>query len=74
MSNQVCPSFNTMFSKFQWGFRKEFKVQHSLLLKTERWNEVLDNGGKTGAVLTDRSKVFDCINHNLLIANAYAVV
>ena len=31
---------------------------------TEKWCEVLDNS----IVLTDLANVFDCINHNLLIA------
>ena len=30
--------------------------------------KTLDEGGKTGAVLTDLSNAFDCIDHNLLIA------
>ena len=34
----------------------------------EKWRKTLDEGGKAGAVLTDLSKAFDCIDHNLLIA------
>ena len=30
--------------------------------------KTLDEGGETGAVLTDLSNAFDCIDHNLLIA------
>ena len=44
-------------------------MQHCLLLVIEKWREVLDNDGETAAVLTDLSKTFGCINHNLLIAN-----
>ena len=30
--------------------------------------KTLDEGGETGAVFTDLSNAFDCIDHNLLIA------
>ena len=71
--NQIYPYFNNLFSKFQCGFRKGFNAQHCLLTMIEKWRTTLDAGGETGAVLTDLSKAFDCINHNLLIAklNAY---
>ena len=68
MYNQIYPYFHTLFSKFQCGFRKGFNAQHCLLAMIEKWRKTLDKGGETGAVLTDFSKVFDCIDHNLLIA------
>ena len=45
----------------------------NLLAMAEKWRKTLDEGGETGAVLTEISKAFDCIDHNLLIAklNAY---
>ena len=60
----------TLFSKFQCGFRKGFNAQHCLLAMIEKWRKTLDKGGERGAVLTDLSKAFDCIDHNLLIANS----
>ena len=66
--NQIYPYFDTLFSKFQCGFRKGFNAQHCFLAMIEKWRKTLDKGGETGTVLTDLSKAFDCIDHNLLIA------
>ena len=35
---------------------------------TEKFKESVDKGNAFGALLTDLSKVFDCIEHALLIA------
>ena len=34
----------------------------------EKWKKSVDNGGAFGALLTDLSKAFDCLPHELLIA------
>ena len=34
----------------------------------EKGHKTLDGGGEMVSVLTDLSKAFDCIDHNLLIA------
>ena len=38
----------------------------------EKWREAIDNGGCFGALLTDLSKAFDCLLHDLLIAKLHA--
>ena len=63
------------FPNFSVAFRKGFNAQHCLLTMVEKLGKTLDEGGETGAVLTDLSKAFDCIDHDLLIAelNAYGL-
>ena len=55
------------------GFRKGHSTQHCLLFMLEKLNKALDKGLHTGILLTDLSKAFDSISHDLLIAklNSY---
>ena len=34
----------------------------------EKCKESVDNGGALGALMTDLSKAFDCLHHELLVA------
>ena len=65
--------FNRIFSKYLCGFREGHSTQHCLLYMLENLRNSLDKGLKTGVLLTDLSKVFNSISHDLLIAklNAY---
>ena len=38
----------------------------------EKCKESVDNGGAFGALMTNPSKTFDCLHHELLIAKLYA--
>ena len=59
-------------SPYLCGYRKGFNTQYALLSLIEKWKKELDNKGYSGAILMDLSKVFDTINHELLIAKLYA--
>ena len=73
MYDQISIYIETYLSPFLCGFRKGFSTQHCLTVMLERWKKALDKGTLAGAILTDLSKAFDCLNHELLIAklNAY---
>ena len=71
--DQIEKYFDDILSKYQCGFRKGYSAQHCLMSLIEKWKESVDSGGAFGALLTDLSKAFDCLPHDLLIAklNAY---
>ena len=55
-------------SPFLCGFRKGFSTQYCKMVMLKKWMNARDNGNIAGAVLTDLSKAFDCLDHELLIA------
>ena len=69
---QMYKYFSHILSRWQCGFRQGFSTQHCLLVMAEKWRKCLDKGGLSGAILTDLSKAYDCILHDLLIAKLTA--
>ena len=57
------------------GLRKNYNTQTCLLSMIEKWRHTLDKSGSAGVVLTDLSKSFDCLHHELMIAklNCYGM-
>ena len=74
LCKQITICIDPLLSKSQCGFRKGFSAQHCLLAMLEKWKNAVDKGKVFGALLTDLSKAFDCLSHELIIAklNAYA--
>ena len=66
--NQINEYISHKLSKYLCGFRKHFSAQHCLILMLENWKFSLDKKGYCGALLTDLSKAFDCLDFDLLIA------
>ena len=63
---------NQIFSKYQCAFRNGLNAQHCLMAMIEKWRKSLDKGGYAGALLSNLSKAFDSIDHELSIAKLHA--
>ena len=68
MSDQMKQYMEDFISPYIFGYRKSYGPQPCLLSMIELWRKGLDDGKVAGAILTDLSKAFDCISHELLIA------
>ena len=66
------PYLNQIFSKNFCGFRNGYNAQHFLRAMIEKWLEFHDIGGHAGPLLTDLSKAYDCIDHELLVSKLHA--
>jgi len=72
MSYQINDYMKDKLSIFMCGFRQNMSAQNCLLFMIEKLRKCLDHGGKAGVILTDLSKAFDCLVHDLLIAKLHA--
>ena len=72
MHDNMSDYFNDVLSKYQCGFRKSFSAQNYLLYMIETIPETRDNHRVFAAVMTDLSKAFHWIFHELLVVKLHA--
>ena len=65
-------SFNSFMFKYQCVFCRGYNAHHCLITLIEKRKKSVENGGAFGTTLTDLSKGFDCLPHELLIAKLHA--
>ena len=72
MNEQISEYMENYLSDYLFGYRAGYGTQYCLITMVEMWRKALDEGKVAGAILTDLSKAFDCISHELLIAKLHA--
>ena len=71
MFRQITSFMDCYLSKQQCGFKKGYSPQYCLLVMLEKWKNAVNKEKCFGALLTDLSKTFDCLSHELLIAKLH---
>ena len=72
MLEEILAYTNSFLSPYLFGYRKGYGTQHCLLLMIEMWRKALEEKNVAGVILTDLSKAFGCLSHDLLIAKLAA--
>ena len=72
IQTQLNEYFANFLSKFQWAFQQEFNTQSGLLVMIEKLRAIRNEKGDFAFVLTELSKAFHCITHQLLIQKLIA--
>ena len=71
MFRQINEYMGAFLSKHLCGFRIGYITQQCLLAMLEKWRSAADN--KTfGVLLTDLSKAFNCLSHEILLEKLHA--
>ena len=68
LCKQIRIFIDPLLPKCQCGFRKGFSTRYCLLAMPEKWKNAVEKGKLFGGLLTDLSKAFDCLLHELIIA------
>ena len=73
LRKQITIFIDPLLSEFQCGFRKGYGAQDCPLAVLDHWKPAVYKGKVFGAVLSDLSKAFYCLSHELITAklNSY---
>ena len=72
--DQVYTYIDQFLSPYLFGYwKKTHSTEQCLTIMIETWKKALDQQHSAGGILTDLSKAYDCIKHNLLIAKLEAL-
>ena len=63
---QVKSHIKIILSNFQCNLKKVFNAQRRFIDMIQKAKKVIDKGGYFSALLTDRSKVFECLSNDLI--------
>ena len=72
MYKKIATFMDKYFPIFLCGFGKGYSTQQCLNALIGKWKNAVDSGKSFGASLTDLSKVFHCLPHQLLLAKLIA--
>ena len=62
---------NNTFYKYQFGFRKSHSTQHAIIILADKITSSLDSGDFIIGVFIDLKKVFDTVNHHILLKKRF---
>ena len=62
---------NKIVYKYQFGFRKSYSTNHAIISLVEKVNNAMDSGNISIGVFLDLRKVFDTVDHCILLDKLY---